>query len=83
MSNSLPKPNVVPLDENDTRFTVESIRAMLCNPIYTGIMPYSRIISDEEWVAAAARSIREDGVEQFLVNMLYVLRESYGTPPEG
>jgi hypothetical protein len=35
-------------------------------------------MSDEEWVAAAATAIRNEGPEQFLVNMLYILRKSLG-----
>ena len=31
---------------------------------------------DEQWVRCAAKAIAEDGPEQFLVNMLYVLRQA-------
>jgi hypothetical protein len=49
---------------------------MVCNPIYAGVGPFPQLIPDEEWVAAAAQSIKKEGAEQFLVNMLYVLRLS-------
>jgi hypothetical protein len=52
------------------------VRGLICNPIYAGVPPYPAVVSEEQWVAAAARMIEEDGVEQFLVNMLYVLREA-------
>jgi hypothetical protein len=52
------------------------IRGMICNPIYTGIPPFERIVSDEVWVRSAAQLIKEEGAEQFLVNLLYVLRRS-------
>ena len=52
------------------------VRGMICNPIYTGVPPYPSIISDEEWIAAATRMINEEGVEQFLVNLLHVLRKA-------
>jgi hypothetical protein len=63
-----------------TQFTAEDIRGMICNPIYAGLGPYPRIMKDEEWVQAASRMIREEGAEQFLVNELAVLRETFGAP---
>lgn len=59
--------------------TPEMLRGLVCNPIYTGIGPFPAIVDDETWVHAAARAIDEEGAEQFLVNMLYVLRRSLGT----
>jgi len=52
------------------------IKGMICNPIYAGIPPFERIVSDEVWVRSAAQLIKEEGAEQFLVNLLYVLRNS-------
>jgi hypothetical protein len=63
-----------------TQFTAEDIRGMICNPIYTGLGPYPRIMKDEAWIQAASRMIREEGAEQFLVNLLTVLRETFGVP---
>ncbi len=57
-------------------FTVPQIRGMICNPVYAGISPYPPLVSDEEWVKAAMKMVKEDGLEQFLVNMLYVLRKA-------
>jgi hypothetical protein len=34
------------------------------------------MVSDLDWVRACARLIKQDGAEQFLVNLLDVLRES-------
>jgi hypothetical protein len=51
-------------------------RGMLSNPVYVGIPPYHRVVSDEAWVRAATELIKEDGAEQFLVNLLYMLRVS-------
>ncbi|MEW6743486.1 MAG: hypothetical protein AB1486_12085 [Planctomycetota bacterium] len=73
----LPAPNVVvarsgtPMHE----LTPEAVKGMLVNPIYAGIGPFPPLVDDETWVRAAARLIEEEGVEQFLVNLLYVLRE--------
>ncbi len=71
----LPKHNVE-LAVSGEDLTPESIKGMICNPIYAGVGPYPAILSDEEWVRAASRAIKEDGPEQFLVNMLYVMRAS-------
>jgi hypothetical protein len=81
-------PSQQPLPKVNVRFasasasgqlTPENLRAMFCNPIYAGIGPYPTLVDDEDWVRAAARMIRDEGPEQFLVNMLYVLRQSLGT----
>ena len=37
---------------------------------------YPPIMSEGQWVEAAAKMIRDEGEEQFLVNMLYMLRKS-------
>ncbi len=55
----------------------ENIRGLICNPIYAGVGPFPRMVPDEVWIGAAAKLIREDGPEQFLVNMLHVLRRSF------
>jgi len=51
-------------------------QGIMSNPVYTGIPPYPRAISDETWIRAAAELIKQEGPEQFLVNMLYMLRSS-------
>jgi hypothetical protein len=50
---------------------------MLLNPICAGVGPFPRMVEDEAWVRACARVIEEESSEQFLVNVLYVLRESF------
>jgi len=70
----LPTPNVIvanPLDQ----LSPEAVRGMLINPIYTGVGPFPRLVEDEAWVRACAKLIVEEGSEQFLVNLLYVLRK--------
>jgi len=81
-SPSLPEPNVevacsgTPPDE----LTPEAIHGMLMNPIYAGVGPFPPLVSDAQWVAACRRILQEtDSVDQFLVNLLFVLRESLGT----
>lgn len=76
----LPKPNVDLTASEDGQMTAEKVRAMFCNPLYAGITAnFPKLVDDETWIRAAAQAIREHGSEQWLVNMLYVLRESLGT----
>ncbi len=73
----LPAPNVVvarsgtPLDQ----LSPEAVKGILVNPIYTGVGPFPRLIEDAVWVRACAKLIEAEGPQQFLVNLLYVLRE--------
>ena len=73
----LPAPNVVvarsgtPLEQ----LSSAAIKGILVNPIYAGVGPFPRLVEDEAWVRACARLIEEEGPEQFLVNLLFVLRE--------
>lgn len=76
----LPKVNVeFATSEDAGGMTAEKMRSLICNPIYAGIGPYPAMIDDETWVRAAAQMIAKEGSEQFLVNMLYMLRQSLGT----
>jgi len=58
-------------------FTPAEVRGMICNPIYAGLGPFPQMVSDEEWIAAAAMFIKKEGTEQFLVNLLHVLRDTF------
>lgn len=61
---------------NPEEMNEAAARGMLSNPVYVGVPPYNRVVSDEAWVRAAVKLIEEDGAEQFLVNLLYMLRVS-------
>jgi hypothetical protein len=76
----LPKPNVyVPrAGEDPSNFGDAGTKGMVVNPIYAGVGEYPRMISDEQWVRAAQKVLEEDGAEQFLVNLLHVLRSTLG-----
>ncbi len=81
-----PLPSVnVDFARSGDEIDVAKMRSLMCNPIYAGIGPFPKLIDDELWVRAASQMIKKEGVEQFLVNMLYVLRESWKTiePDEG
>ena|SRR5713226_1851872 len=75
----LPKPNVVVAKSGtpSREMTPEAVRGLLINPIYTGVGPFPRMVEDREWVKGCERVIEEGGADQFLVNLLYVLRESF------
>jgi len=75
----LPKPNVDLSPSGDGDVTPEQVRALFCNPLFTGIAHFPKVVDDETWVRAAMQAIREHGAEQWLVNMLYVLREFLDT----
>lgn len=72
---SLPRPTVK-FVSNPDKMSEAAARGMLSNPVYVGVPPYHRIVSDEAWVRAAVELIKEEGTEQFLVNMLHMLRMS-------
>jgi hypothetical protein len=75
----LPKPNVVVARSGTPphEWTEEAVRGMVINPIYAGVGPFPRMVEDDAWVHACARVIEEEGAEQFLGNLLCVLRESF------
>jgi hypothetical protein len=80
----LPEVNVDFAVQDDAgKMTADKMRSLICNPIYVGIGPFPALIDDETWVRAAAQMIKKEGSEQFLVNMLYVLRQSLGTQSIG
>jgi hypothetical protein len=61
----------------------EAVKGILVNPIYTGVGPFPRLVEDAAWVRACAKLIEEEGPQQFLVNLLHVLRECFqeDSPP--
>jgi hypothetical protein len=73
----LPAPNVVVARAGTPpqQLSPEAVKGILVNPIYTGVGPYPRLVEDEVWVRACAKLIEEEGPQQFLVNLLHVLRE--------
>lgn len=72
-----PKPDIeVPRSGEGDQLTPAKIRGVRCNPVYAGLGPFPSIVSDQAWVKSAIDMISEDGAEQFLVNMLYALRQS-------
>src|SRR5262252_8906919 len=75
----LPAPNVV-VARGGARLDAlppEAVKGILVNPFYTGVGPFPRLVEDAAWVRACARLIEEEGPQQFLVNLLHVLRECF------
>lgn len=56
---------------------VNDIKNIICNPIYVGIGPFPQILTDDQWIKCAERSIQEMGAQVFLIRMLMVLRNSF------
>jgi hypothetical protein len=75
---TLPKPNVVMAKSGtpSQRMTPEAVKGILVNPIYAGVGPFPPMVTDQDWVRACTKLIKEEGAEQFLVNLLHVFRES-------
>ena len=74
----LPKPNVaIRTADDDGKWTAEHVAGIICNPIYAGIGPYPPLVDEKTWVRTAATAIDSDGKEQFLVNLLYLLRQDF------
>ena len=75
----LPEPNVVVARAGTPpdKLSQEAVKGIVVNPIYTGVGPFPRLVEDAAWVRACAKLIEEEGPQQFLVNLLYVLRECF------
>jgi hypothetical protein len=75
----LPAPNVIVARAGTPpeQLPPEAVKGILVNPIYTGVGPFPRLVEDAAWVRACAKLIEEEGAHQFLVNLLYVLRECF------
>jgi hypothetical protein len=75
-NKQLPEPNVVVARAGTPpeQLSPAAVKGILVNPIYTGLGPFARLVEDAAWVRACAKLIEEEGPQQFLVNLLYVLR---------
>jgi hypothetical protein len=75
----LPAPNVIVARARTSpeELSPEAVKGILVNPLYTGVGPFPRLVEDAAWVRACAKLIEEEGTEQFLVNLLFVLRECF------
>ena len=77
---TLPTPDVSARRKVRGTMTKREMRGVVCNPLYVGIGPCQQQVPEVDWVRFAAQEIREHGPEQFLVNLIFVLRETIKTP---
>ena len=76
----LPVPDVefIPSGTPSSEFTEAGIKGMFMNPVYAGVAQFPALVNDKQWVAECRKILEQDGPEQFLVNMLFLLRETLG-----
>ncbi len=76
----LPAPDVefVTSGTQPGEFTEAGIKGICMNPAYAGAGEFPPIIDDRQWVAACKRIMEQDTPEQFLVNLLFLLRSTLG-----
>ncbi len=76
--HALPDPNASfhSPGENSPTTDTAGVNGVICNPIYAGVGNFPQKVDDEAWITAASQFIIEEGSEQFLVNMLHLLRQS-------
>ena len=78
----LPKVNAVQkLSGDESAWTPEQVRGVISNPCYADIGTYPPLVPEDAWIHTAAHTIAKEGAEQFLVNMLEMLRQSFERPP--
>jgi hypothetical protein len=76
----IPRPSVFrsPATEQVERWTEPDVRSILCNPTCAGIGPLPRVVADDEWVDAIVKLAVMEGLKQTLVNVLAMLRSTFG-----
>ena len=81
----LPEPNVESMASGTKPedFTEAGIKGIVMNPVYAGIGEFPALVSDRQWVAACKLVMEQDTPEQFLVNLLFLLRSTFGNVGEG
>ena len=55
-------------------WSTAEVRGVCINSIATGIGRHPRSVSDEDWVLGCERDIEDNGLAQFLTDLLHVLR---------
>ena len=80
-----PKVSWPDLRTSPETWSLAEARGVAINPIVTGIGSHPRSISDEDWVLSCERDVKEIGLEQFLTDLLHILRLTMprylGEPP--
>jgi hypothetical protein len=55
------------------QWTENDVHSMLMDPRYTGLDPFPRVVSDDQWIAANAKLIGEMGAVPYFTALLKVL----------
>ena len=55
-------------------WSLQELRGVTINPLITGIGKHPRSIADEDWVFNCERDAKENGLAQFLTDLLHILR---------
>lgn len=76
-NETLPEPNVRAATANTALADLHDVAGVILNPIYAGVPPYPAVISDPLWIHANRAMIEHQGANQYLVNLLFVLRETF------
>lgn len=71
----LPKPTVK--STGGSQWSAADIGGVLCNPVVTGLGPFPQVVPENIWLKAAEKQVAEEGAEQYLVNMVFMLKESF------
>ena len=76
----LPEPDVEFLtgDQQLDHWTKAGIKGVVMNPVYAGVGGFPPYVTDRQWVAACKKIMENDTPEQFLVNLLFLLRSMLG-----
>jgi hypothetical protein len=64
-----------------TPFTAEDIRAILTNPVYTGIGPFQAIVGEETWLDVNVAIIAEEGAPETIWRVLAQFEGSFPDAP--
>ena len=52
------------------------VGGVLCNPVLAEIPPFEAAVDEQAWIAAGVRLAGKFGLRQYLINILYQLKES-------
>jgi hypothetical protein len=75
----IPRPSVFRSPAADVeRWTEADVRSLLCNPAHAGIGPHARLVPDDLWTEAIVKIASREGLKQTLVNVLAMLRSTFG-----
>jgi hypothetical protein len=78
---ALPRPNVefVYSGTPPSAMTEAGVKGILVNPLNAGAGPFPALVSDAQWVGACKQLLEQEAPEQFLVNLLFILRQALET----